>query len=263
MAIAATSPRSTVTDPRRPHGISAAPGPPCRPPLDGVPGGGSITPPTGTGQGTPSTPTGVTGWRCILWGNTSFRGDLPSGGRCRSRALTRPLRLRRTLPTVHLKVFGCRPVVRRGRRLAEPTSRHRLQSPARADRWPGLNPLASSGRNGRERHGIAVGRQTAAITRGDPLLLPRLAPVILVLQEPVETIFHPAPEALEAGTHRSATITITSSGSTAGACTGHPVHQLTTRRHPAIEALIQGIRGPGRSRPPGAPVGAVAEGFHR
>ena len=99
--------------------------------------------------------------------------------------------------------------------------------------------------------------QIAALARR-AILLPGLAPLIVLLQQPVETILDPAPQALKTGAPPRTPLT----AAAAGASTRDAIHKLAPGRHQTIEALIQRIGAPGCRRSPRAPIGPVAERFH-
>lgn len=99
--------------------------------------------------------------------------------------------------------------------------------------------------------------QIAALARR-AILLPGLAPLIVLLQQPVETILDPAPQALKTGAPPRTTLTV----ATAGASTRDAIHKLAPGRQQTVEALIQRIGAPGCQRCPRAPIGPVAERFH-
>ena len=88
-------------------------------------------------------------------------------------------------------------------------------------------------------------------------VLPGFAPIVVIFEQPVEALFHPAAQAIKAATARHAGLTaparnagLTAAAHTAGftaagrwpgagSTTRHPIDELTARAHPAIESLIQ------------------------
>jgi hypothetical protein len=87
------------------------------------------------------------------------------------------------------------------------------------------------------RNGIKAAARPCLGTEFRASLLPGLAPVVLVFQDPIELVFHPTTQAIEPGHSGgaggpAAFAPVAAAG--AGAGTGHPIHELAARTHQAI-----------------------------
>jgi hypothetical protein len=78
------------------------------------------------------------------------------------------------------------------------------------------------------RNGIKAAARPGLGTEFRASLLPGLAPVVLVFQDPIELVFHPTTQTREP----AAFAPVAAAG--AGAGTGHPIHELAARTHQAI-----------------------------
>jgi len=67
-------------------------------------------------------------------------------------------------------------------------------------------------------------------------LLPRLAPSLVILQQPIQLGFHPAAHLIEP---QAATGPSIGTGAGPGPGAGHPIHQLTAGAHPLVEPLLE------------------------
>lgn len=120
----------------------------------------------------------------------------------------------------------------------EPAGRwDRGWSPARA----GLE-RATGAAGGGAGGGLRRARAGAGFT-----LLPGLTPVVAVVDQPIEPILHPAAEAVDAATGDRATLRPPPRWPRTGAAPRDPFHQLASRLHPAIEALLQRFAFPKRA----------------
>jgi hypothetical protein len=101
------------------------------------------------------------------------------------------------------------------------------------------------GRRGATRdrlQGLAPPPRLAQLALGSrALLLPGLAPVVLVFEDPVEPVFNPAAQFIKTRKRTGTANGATGSRTRARASPGDPIHKLAACAHQPIQALLEGI----------------------
>jgi hypothetical protein len=166
----------------------------------------------------------------------------------------------RSLPTGHQKAVVVGPVLIGGRSASKGDG---LQGPAVAPPSRGLHGFrwgggGGGGGGGGSSGGVVSGEispgnrprlqpwlhlAVRAGLRGGPWpgFLPGFPPVILVFEDPVELVLHPAAQPLQARQRSGSSAFPSAWGPRSRPGSRHPIHQLPAGAHQAIDALLQAI----------------------